>query len=51
MTKRAILVLEQLQTLSSYGSTDFVKQVTTDLPYQTTVKRSQLEAGISNHCS
>ena len=26
--------LEQLPTLPSYGSTDFVKQVTTDLPYQ-----------------
>ncbi len=26
--------LEQLQTLPSYGSTDFVKQVTTDIPYQ-----------------
>jgi len=26
--------LEQLQTLPSYGSTDFVKQVTTDAPYQ-----------------
>ena len=25
--------LEQLQTLPSYGSTDFVKQVTTDKPY------------------
>ena len=26
--------LEQLQTIPDYGSTDFVKQVTTDLPYQ-----------------